>query len=65
MTTPVRPIRHMPRHIPLKQYIKEKLKMLQDDFRLKLSTTEITHMQSLKTERQVDNYAKALLNAKL
>ena len=65
MTTPVRPARHIPRRIPLSQYIKGKLKMLQEEFCLKLSATEITHMQSLKTERQVDNYAKSLLNAKL
>ena len=65
MKTVISPARHMPRTIPLNQYIKGKLKMLQDEFCLKLSTTEIAHMQSLKTERQVDNYAKSLLNAKL
>ena len=48
--------------VPLKQYIKEKLRMLQKDFCIPLTAEQIAHMKSLKTDTQVDNYAYDLIN---
>ena len=49
----------------LSQYIKEKLRMLKEDFCVKLTYAEVTHLKSLKTEIQVDQYAHDLLVKKL
>lgn len=49
----------------LKQYIKEKIRMLMDDFCIDLSKEEIEHMRSLKTEIEVDNYARYLFDHNL
>ena len=49
----------------LKRYIKEKLKMLQEEFLIQLTETEIEHMQNLKTELAVDQYAHTLFFNKL
>ena len=46
----------------LKQYKNEKIRMLTDDFCMKLSEDEIDHIQSLKTEIQVDNYVRTLFD---
>lgn len=51
--------------VPLKVYIKEKLRMLTKDFCLRLSDEEIRHLKSLKTEIDVDHYAHTLLTTKL
>lgn len=48
--------------MPLKDYIAVKLKILQRDFKLNLDPEEILHMQSLKSEIAVDNYARDLIN---
>ena len=47
--------------VTLKQYIKEKIRMLRNDFMIKLTTEQIIHMQGLKNEIQVDNYAHDLI----
>ena len=51
--------------IPIKKYIRDKLKMLRDEFCLKLTDAEIAHLYALKTENDVDNYAHQLLRDKL
>ena len=51
--------------MPIKQYIEQKLQMLEIDFRLSLSEQEIAHMRSLKTENSVNAYAYYLLQEKL
>lgn len=65
MITPIKPMRTTNYTIPLPKYIEGKLKMLRRDFCLKLTPSEINHMESLKTETQVDQYARKLLNEKL
>ena len=53
------------RPVPLKVYIKEKLRMLTRDFCLRLTDEEIKHLKSLTREIDVDNYAHTLLDNKL
>ena len=48
--------------ITLKQYIKQKIKILQRDFKVFLTDEQIDHMKSLTSEIQVDNYARKLLD---
>ena len=47
--------------VPLPIYIKRKLKMLREDFKLRLSESEIEYMEALTTEIAVDNYARKLI----
>ena len=49
----------------LSQYIKEKIRMLREDFCIKLSYAEVAHLKALTTETQVDQYAHDLLVTKL
>lgn len=51
--------------ITLEEYITEKLRFLKKEFRFKLTEAEVEHMQSLKNEIQVDNYARAIFNNRL
>ena len=51
----------MDRNMPLSTYKKTKIKMLTRDFCIKLSDAEIRHMLELKTEIQVDQFARKLL----
>lgn len=37
-------------NVPFEQYMEEKITMLTDEFRLKLTEDEIAHMRSLTTE---------------
>ena len=53
------------RPAPLNRYIREKLSMLQNEFYVQLSESEIEHMQSLTSEDAVDVYACRLLIDKL
>ena len=48
--------------MPLEKYIRTKLIILRRDFGLALDESEIKHMQSLKSDIQVDNYARDLIN---
>ena len=50
---------------PLYRYIIDKIHMMQTEFCMKLSTSEIEHMKALKNEIQVDNYARDLFRKKL
>ena len=47
--------------VTLKQYVKEKIRMLKKDFMIKMTDEQIAHMKSLKNEIQVDNYAHDLI----
>jgi hypothetical protein len=49
----------------LREYIYEKIDMLENEFYLKLTEDEEMHMCSLKTESEVDRYAHQLLKDKL
>ena len=47
--------------IPLPQYIKEKIKMLDRDFLIRLTSEDIKHFNELKSEIAVDNFAMQLI----
>ena len=49
----------------MEAYIAQKIKMLRKDFHIRLTTTEIRHMQALTTEISVDNYVRTLISTKL
>ena len=49
----------------METYIAQKIKMLRKDFHIRLTKAEILHMQALKTEISVDNYARTLILKKL
>ena len=51
--------------VSIKTYIKQKIRMLQRDFRLHLTEEEINHLQSLKREIDVDHYAHDIIMNKL
>ena len=51
--------------MPLWQYIQEKIEMLQDEFKIQLSASEISHMMKLQSEIAVDNYAQTLFIERL
>ena len=53
------------KQIPIKSYIKEKIRMLTKDFYLKLTDEEISHLKSLKREIDVDHYVHDLITNKL
>lgn len=57
--------RYEERPVPIKTYIKRKIRMLKEDFYLNLTEEEISHMKSLKRDIDVDHYAHTLLNNKL
>lgn len=46
-------------------YVKEKIKMLKRDFRIRLTDAEVAHIHSLKTEIAVDNFCHALFMKRL
>lgn len=49
----------------IKTYIKQKIKMLRQEFCMNLTTSEIAHLYELKTEVAVDNYVQDLFMRKL
>lgn len=49
----------------LKDYVYEKVKMLQGDFCIKLTTGEVSDMYACKNHRAVDIYVRGILNRKL
>ena len=52
---------HYEREVKLDDYITQKISMLEDEFYIRLSFTEISHMRALKTEGDVDRYAHQIL----
>lgn len=53
------------RQVTIKTYIKEKIRMLQKDFFIRLTDENITHLKSLTREIDVDHYAHDLIENKL
>ena len=52
---------HFERKKTLPEYITQKISMLEDEFYIRLSFADITHMRSLKTEAEVDRFAHQIL----
>ena len=48
-------------HIPLSEYIKEKIRMLDKDFLIHPTREDIRHFNELKSEIAVDNFAMQLI----
>lgn len=53
------------REMSLKRYKREKLTMLEKEFRIRLKNSEREHLDSLETEIAVDNYARTIIMRKL
>jgi hypothetical protein len=53
------------RKMSIKSYIDEKIRMLMEDFSFHLTDEEIAHLESLKSESDVDRYAWDIINKKL
>lgn len=49
----------------MEEYIKAKIRLLQQEFKMHLTFEELAYMRSLKTEIQVDQYARTLFKTKL
>lgn len=49
----------------LDKYKKEKLKILKRDFHIRITDADVEHMEALKTEIQVDNFVKEIINTRL
>ena len=45
----------------LRQYICNKIDMLQNDFKIKLTDTDVLHFRSLTSYSDVDNFARDIL----
>jgi hypothetical protein len=45
----------------LENYIKEKIRLIREDFCIALNNEQIAHMKALKNEIQVDNYAQDII----
>ena len=52
---------HYERGVKLDDYIAQKISMLENEFCIRLSFAEISHMRALKTEGDVDRYAHQIL----
>lgn len=55
----------MPRSKLLTEYIGSKLMMLQNEFCIRMTETEIDHMWSLTSKQAVDNFVRDILINKL
>lgn len=65
MTNDWRHSKSFERKMSIKMYINLKLKMLEEDFYLRLTDIERDHMCSLTSEQEVDAYAHKLILEKL
>ena len=52
---------HFDRNKTLQEYITQKISMLEDEFYLRLDTTDIAHMYNLNTEDEVDQFVHQIL----
>lgn len=52
----------MPRKMSFKAYKNMKIRMLQNDFRIKLTPEELNHADTLKTETQIDQFCIGIIN---
>ena len=55
-------ISHAPQFKNAEQYIKAKLKMLVNDFRIHPTETEIKHLYELSTEREINCAVRQIIN---
>lgn len=53
------------KEMPLNEYIKEKIRMLQKDFYIKLTDAEIDKLNSMTRDIDVDHYAHDLIANRL
>lgn len=51
-----------PSFVTSEQFIKEKVKMLQDHFRIKLTDADMEHLWSLETETEINAAVKTIIN---
>ena len=65
MTNDWRQSRSFERAMSLKMYINLKLKMLEEDFYLRLTDSERQHMLNLTSQPEVDAFAHRLILEKL
>lgn len=49
----------------LKEYTKAKLKMLREDFKIRVTKKEAEHAYSLKSETEVDSFCRTMFDKKL
>ena len=49
----------------LDEYVKEKIKMLEEEFYIRLTLDDITHFRSLKNKRDVDAFAHQIFEDRL
>ena len=49
----------------LKKYVKEREKMLEDEFKVKLTKSEKKRLHELATEISVDNFVRDIIRKKL
>ena len=52
---------HFERKKTLPEYITQKISMLEDEFYLRLDSTDLARMHSLKTEADVDRFVHQIL----
>lgn len=55
----------MPRQVPLRDYIDNKITMLEEEFLINLEDAEIYHLRNLKTEAEVNHYVHQIIINKL
>ena len=53
------------RKMTIKQYIRYKIHMLEDEFKIELTPDEKDYFHCLKTEREVDKFAWNIIDKKL
>lgn len=53
------------KEIPLANYIKHKIFMLEREFKLNLTFEDIEHFKSLKTKNDVDRFAHTIIMERL
>ena len=51
-------------NMTVKAYREYKKKILQKDFRIRLSADQIAHFDTLETDRQIEQYFIAILNSR-
>lgn len=52
------------RKMSIKEYRKMKIKMLKNDFLIKLSDEEIAYVETLTTEVKLDQWALSIINSR-
>lgn len=55
-------VSYIPEFTTVEEFVDKKIKMLREDFRIKLNLDDIAHLKSLETENQVNAAVKAIIN---